>query len=279
MDCILPIGGDFEQNFSKVMQAVMEDGNECVYIIRHFFEGENSMKGTVMAVGHTNGIQVVNVYDNRKDDTIIGPFYPVGKPLDSVPSRRGQCIFSETQSDLEAYATLKGPELTFSVANYPAVKESDTYRNKGEFDVDIVGFCYSCQKIDENTPRDIRIIDMNDEKWAGKFSEKERKDFARDLNMEDVGRIFLDLTYFKMFRQENEKYPDDFFFSSPVYELDELEVFGLPMYRMKILSNGSFMSINKDEYITVFAQKMMFPDGLQVGDHIKGTGWLQGIFR
>ena len=280
IECILPEGKDLEPEVNRILKSVYENGREPIYVVGSpALEGDNPMKGTVIAVGHTEGLQVVAAMDNREDKPLIGTFYPVGRALDSVEPRRGICNFLQTECDLEAYGKLLGDCLTFSVANYPAVKGMDAYKNVGEFEVDIVGYSYFCKKIDENTPRDTQVLDMRQTEWYAKLSPENRESIDRDWNVGEDKTVTLDLTFMKTFYQRGEKYPDEFIFASPVYDIDEVEVFGLPMYRMKIMTNEACFDGEVDEFITVYAKKMIFPGGLKKGDFVKGTGWLQGAFR
>lgn len=280
IECILPEGKDLEPEVNRILRSVYKDGREPIYVVgTPSLEGDNPMKGTVIAVGHTDGLQVVAAMDNREEKPLIGTFYPVGRPLESVEPRHGLCNFMQTECDLEAYGRLFGDSLTFSVANYPAVKDTDGYKNVSEFDVDIVGFSYFCKKVDENTPRETQVLDMCQTDWYDKLSPEDRETIDRDWNVGEDKKVTLDLTFMKTFYQRNDKYPDEFVFASPVYDIDEVEVFGLPMYRMKLMTSEAFFDGEEDEFITVYAKKMIFPGGLKKGDFVKGTGWLQGIFR
>lgn len=280
IECILPDDKDLELKVNRILGTVYSKGREPVYFISSPSpEGNNPMKGTVIAVGYTDGLQVVAALDNREEMPHIGTFYPVGRPLESVEPRHGQCIFMETESDLEAYGKLSGDCLTFSVANYPSVKEMDAYKSMGVFDVDVVGFSYFCKKVDENTPRNIRSLDMHQTDWYDKLLPEDRVAIDRDWNIGEDKKMILDFTFMKAFFQRNDNYPDEYIFASPVYDIDEVEVFGLSMYRMKLMTKEACFDGEEDEYITVYAKKMIFPDGLKAGDFVKGACWLQGVFR
>lgn len=257
LECILPEGYDLERGVNAVLKAVYENGREPAYVVGSpSLKHENPMKGMVLAVGHTDGLQVVCAYDNRKEKLLLSSFYPIGKPMRGIVPRRGVCHFFESQNDLEAYGTLRGDTLLFSVANYPSLRIREEYKNRLPFNVDVVGFCYLCKKVD-----------------------KDRKVLESSRKIGEDMKVSLDMTCMKFFTQNNDVFPDEFRFASPVYDLDELAVFGLPMYRMKIMTNEACFDGEEDEYITVYAKKMIFPDGLKKGDFVMGTGWLQGIFR
>lgn len=278
IECILPEGCDVEREVNSVLRTVCENGRESVYVTGTASGDSNDpIRGTVVAVGHTDGIQVVVAADNRGESTKLGSFYPIGKPLEDVERRSGDCRFLETQNDLEGYGYMPEENLTFLVANYPEIKERCGRRTTSRLDVDLIGFCYSCHTVTSESPKNLHTLDLTETAWYEEISPEKRAELDRSWNVGEDKKVTFDFTYMKYFYQKGGEFPDEFVFASPVYAIDELEVFGLPMYRMKIQSKEACFEDEQDKYITVYAKKMIFPNEVKVGDFVKGVGWLQGV--
>lgn len=235
--------------------------------------------GDIVALNATHGIRGVVTFDRRGTPPTVEAVYPVGIPLESVSPLTGICNVLPTEGLVEAYGRLDTHSLTFDIADYPVMRKAKDYLDVRPVSVDVIGFCYLCRKVTEKDPNFIRPFDLKKCKWLDAMPDDFRRGLEKAMNIREDGSVMMDFTYSQIFVQENEKFPDEFRFSSYVEELDEIEVFDMPMYRMKIVYEQGLLGDETDTYITAYAKQEFFPDGLKKGDFIRGIGWLQGVFR
>ena len=246
LSCIMPEDCNVPKKGAEMFRKVCGKPDKMYYVIGPMIGTDPPpLEECITAVGRTEGIPVVFVADNKDEEPNILSFYPIGIPLESVEPLTERIDLSECDNKIDAYGSIAcGQYITCFLVGYPRIILNKDFDPRKSYPIDLIGYAYNCKAVYDDSQGDTQ---------ASGISES--------------------------FIQRNFKYPDEFSFCSRVYDLDEIEVFGVPMYRIKVLLGKSASMDGANKFMTLYAKRIFFEGPLKKGDLLHGTGWLQGYVR